>query len=260
MPRSTNSKVTRARHHKILKLAKGYFGSKHTLYRTAHEQVMRSLRYQFRDRKQRKRNFRKLWITRINAACRLNGISYSLFITGLKREKIELNRKVLAELAVSDPNAFKDLVAVAKKGVKKQLPAEFGQLEKELPAYLNPQDFGTAKNAKASKKAESKPAAEKKAAPAKATATKTVAEKKETVKKEAPAKTTAAKKATTAAKPAAGKKSAAPKATTTKASAKPAAEKKAAAPKTSSAKKATTTAKPASEKKSAAKKVVKETK
>ena len=188
MPRSTNSKVTRARHHKILKLAKGYFGSKHTLYRTAHEQVMRSLRYQFRDRKQRKRNFRKLWITRINAACRLNGISYSLFITGLKREKIELNRKVLAELAVSDPNAFKDLVAVAKKGVKKQLPAEFGQLEKELPAYLNPQDFGTAKNAKASQKAEAKPAAEKKAAPAKATATKTVAEKKETVKKEAPAK------------------------------------------------------------------------
>ena len=210
MPRSTNSKVTRARHHKILKLAKGYFGSKHALYRTAHEQVMRSLRYQFRDRKQRKRNFRKLWITRINAACRLNGISYSLFITGLKREKIELNRKVLAELAVSDPNAFKDLVAVAKKGVKKQLPAEFGQLEKELPAYLNPQDFGTAKNAKASQKAEAKPAAQKKSAPAKATTIKAPA-KPAAEKKSAAPKSSAAKKTTTAAKPASEKKPAAKK-------------------------------------------------
>lgn len=119
MARVKNSKTTKARRNKVLKLAKGYFGSKHALYKTAHEQVMRSLRYQFRDRKQRKREFRKLWITRINAACALNDLKYSKFVHGLELAKIEINRKVLAELANSDEKAFKELCDKAKKALAK---------------------------------------------------------------------------------------------------------------------------------------------
>ncbi|WP_124726966.1 50S ribosomal protein L20 [Staphylospora marina] len=106
--------VTRRRRKKILKLAKGYFGSKHRLFRTAKQQVMKSLMYAYRDRRQRKRDFRKLWIARINAAARINGMSYSRFMHGLKRAGVDINRKMLAELAVTDAKAFADLVSVAK--------------------------------------------------------------------------------------------------------------------------------------------------
>lgn len=114
MARVKGSVATRARRKKVLDRAEGYFGSKHRLYKTAHEQVMHSDRYAYRDRKQTKRNFRKLWITRINAACRLNEISYSRFIDGLNKAKVEINRKMLSELAIEDPKAFADLVKIAK--------------------------------------------------------------------------------------------------------------------------------------------------
>jgi len=115
MPRVKNSVTTRKRRKKILKLAKGYFGSKSKLFRVANQQVMKSLSYAYRDRKVRKRDFRRLWIARINAATRNNGLSYSKFMNGLKKAGIEVNRKMLAELAVSDPNAFKRMVEVAQK-------------------------------------------------------------------------------------------------------------------------------------------------
>ena len=100
---------------KVLKLAKGYFGSKSKQYRTASEQVRRSLRYAYMGRKMRKRAFRSLWIARINAAARLNGMSYSTFINGLKKKNIEVNRKMLADLAVADAAAFAQLVEIAKE-------------------------------------------------------------------------------------------------------------------------------------------------
>ena len=106
MPRVKGGVVSRKRRKRVLKLAKGYFGSKHTLYKTANEQVMKSLQYAYRDRRQKKRDFRKLWITRINAAARLNGLSYSQLMHGLKLAEIEVNRKMLADLAVRDPEAF----------------------------------------------------------------------------------------------------------------------------------------------------------
>ena len=105
---------TRKRHKKILKLAKGYRGAKSKLFRTANQAVMKSLSYAYRDRKQKKRNFRQLWIARINAAARMNGISYSKFMNGLKTNGIEINRKMLAEIAVSDPAAFAKLVEKVK--------------------------------------------------------------------------------------------------------------------------------------------------
>ncbi|KFZ41371.1 MULTISPECIES: 50S ribosomal protein L20 [Thermoactinomyces] len=114
MARVKGGTVTRARRKKVLKLARGYFGSKHALFRTAKQQVMKSLMYAYRDRRQRKRDFRKLWITRINAAARMNGISYNKFIHGLKVAGVDINRKVLAELAVTDQKAFAELVNVAK--------------------------------------------------------------------------------------------------------------------------------------------------
>ena len=100
---------------KVLKLAKGYFGTRSKQYRTASEQVRRSLRYAYTGRKLRKRDFRRLWITRINAAARMNGISYSVLINGLKKQNIEVNRKMLAELAVNDMEAFAQLVKIAKE-------------------------------------------------------------------------------------------------------------------------------------------------
>ena len=100
---------------KVLKLAKGYWGAKSKQYRTASEQVRRSLRYAYEGRKMRKRDFRRLWIVRINAACRLNGMSYSTFINGLKKKNIEVNRKMLADLAVNDAAAFAQLVEIAKQ-------------------------------------------------------------------------------------------------------------------------------------------------
>ena len=114
MTRVKGGTVARARRKKVLKSAKGYFGSKHRLYKTAHEQVMHSGQYAFRDRRQNKRNFRKLWITRINAACRENEISYSKFINGLSKAGVTINRKMLSELASDNKEAFADLVAIAK--------------------------------------------------------------------------------------------------------------------------------------------------
>ncbi|WP_394233178.1 50S ribosomal protein L20 [Niallia oryzisoli] len=119
MPRVKGGTVTRKRRKKVLKLAKGYFGSKHTLYKVANQQVMKSLQYAYRDRRQKKRDFRKLWIARINAAARINGLSYSRLMHGLKLAGIEVNRKMLAELAVSDANAFAELASVAKANLSK---------------------------------------------------------------------------------------------------------------------------------------------
>lgn len=119
MPRVKGGTVTRKRRKRVLKLAKGYYGSKHTLYKVANQQVMKSLLYAFRDRRQKKRDFRKLWITRINAAARMNGLSYSRLMHGLKLAGIEVNRKMLAELAVSDANAFTELANVAKQQYNK---------------------------------------------------------------------------------------------------------------------------------------------
>ena len=116
MARVKNGAVTKARHKKVLKQAKGYFGSKHRLYKTAKEQLMHSGQYAFRDRRQKKREFRRLWIVRINAACRENEISYSRFIEGLNKAGVEINRKMLSEIAINDPKAFAELVKTAKAG------------------------------------------------------------------------------------------------------------------------------------------------
>lgn len=117
MPRVKSSVVSRNRHKKILKLAKGYRGAKSKLFRVANQQVLKSLAYAYRDRKTKKRNFRKLWIARINAAARMNGLSYNRFIQGLKLAGVEVNRKMLADLAVSDGQAFAQLVVVAKNSL-----------------------------------------------------------------------------------------------------------------------------------------------
>lgn len=118
MPRVKNGTIHRARRKKVLKQAKGYFGSKHRLYKTAKEQVMHSLAYAYRDRRQKKRDFRKLWITRINAACRMNDMSYSRFINGLSKAGVEVNRKMLSEIAIANPAAFTELTVVAKAALE----------------------------------------------------------------------------------------------------------------------------------------------
>lgn len=115
MSRVKGGTVTRQRRKKTLKLAKGYYGDKSKKYRVANQQVMKSGNYAYRDRKAKKRDFRKLWITRINAAARMNGMSYSTFISGLKKNGVEVNRKVLADIAVHDADAFAELVALAKQ-------------------------------------------------------------------------------------------------------------------------------------------------
>src|SRR5690554_6395919 len=119
MPRTKGGIVSRRRRKRILKLAKGYFGSKRTLYKTANEQVMKSLSYAYRDRRRRKRDFRKLWIQRINAGARLNGLTYSTLMHGLKQANIEINRKMLADIAVNDASGFKNLCETAKKQLAK---------------------------------------------------------------------------------------------------------------------------------------------
>ena len=123
MPRVKNSVVTRKRRKKILKLAKGYFGSKRTLYRTANEQVMRALNYAYIGRKQRKRDFRKLWIQRINAAAKLNGFKYSKLIHGLSLAGIEINRKMLADIAMNDAETFTELVNIARNAINGNVAA-----------------------------------------------------------------------------------------------------------------------------------------
>ena len=123
MARVKGGTIHRARRKKVMDRAKGYFGSKHRLYKSAKEQVMHSGKYAYRDRRQKKRDFRKLWITRINAACRMNDISYSKFINGLNKAGVVINRKMLAEIAIDSPETFANLVSIAKdalneKGVK----------------------------------------------------------------------------------------------------------------------------------------------
>ena len=115
MPRATNNVAARARHHKLLKQADGYYGAKSRLYRIAKEAVERGLNYAYRDRRARKRDFRKLWIMRINAAARVHGMSYSAFIAGLKQNQIDINRKVLAEMAVNDADGFRQLAETVKQ-------------------------------------------------------------------------------------------------------------------------------------------------
>ena len=117
MTRVKRSVRARARHRKILKLAKGYFGHKSKLFKVANQQVMKSLSYAYRDRKAKKRDFRRLWITRINAAARINGLSYSKFMNGLSKANILLDRKVLADIAVNDPAAFTSLCSQAKSAL-----------------------------------------------------------------------------------------------------------------------------------------------
>ena len=164
MPRVKGGTIHAARRKKVLNEAKGYFGSKHRLYRTAKEQVMHSLSYAYRDRRQKKRDFRKLWITRINAACRQNDISYSKFINGLAKAGVEVNRKMLSEVAIADPKAFTNLVNTAKatlegktgevKETKKETKEEtkdFSKLTvaelKELAKKANIEGFSSMKKA-----------------------------------------------------------------------------------------------------------------
>ena len=111
--------MTRKRRKKTLKLAKGYFGAKSKLFRTAKEAVMKSGQYAYIGRKQKKRDFRRLWITRISAACKMNDINYSTFMNGLKKAGIEMNRKILSEIAIADPAAFTSIVETAKKALGK---------------------------------------------------------------------------------------------------------------------------------------------
>ena len=149
MARVKNGAVTKARHKKVLKAAKGYFGSKHRLYKSAKEQLMHSGQYAFRDRKQKKRDFRKLWITRINAACRMNEISYSRFIEGLNKAGVDVNRKMLSEIAINDPKAFSDLVKVAKDG-------KAGKIKRAEEVSGKEVTIGTEKAAKTTAKKETK--------------------------------------------------------------------------------------------------------
>ena len=176
MTRVKNSVVTKKRHKKVLKAAKGYFGSKHRLYKTAKEQLMHSGQYAFRDRKQKKRDFRKLWITRINAACRENEISYSRFIEGLTKAGVEVNRKMLSEIAINDAASFAEIVKTAKAGLEGKVKA---QAVKEVK---NEVVKAAAKEVKAEKKATKKTEKEE------------VKEEKKTTKKVAKKEATAEKK------------------------------------------------------------------
>ena len=115
MARVKTARTTRARHKKVLKQAKGYYGAKHYRYRMAKQAVMKSGMYAYIGRKDKKSNFRKLWIARINAAARMNGLTYSKLIAGLKKANVTVNRKMLSEIAISDPKAFTEIAEIAKK-------------------------------------------------------------------------------------------------------------------------------------------------
>ena len=132
MTRVRNGVVTKQRHKKILKEARGYFGSKHREFKSAKEQLMHAGQYAYRDRRQKKREFRKLWIVRINAACRENEISYSRFIEGLNKAGLDINRKMLSEIAINDPKAFSELVKVAKSGKVKETKVEVKETKTEV--------------------------------------------------------------------------------------------------------------------------------
>ena len=155
MTRVKGGTVARARRKKVLKEAKGYFGSKHRLYKTAHEQLMHSGQYAFRDRRQNKRNFRKLWITRINAACRENEISYSRFIEGLNKAGIEINRKMLSEIAINDSASFTEMVKIAKdalNGKKYEPKAVETKAEKKSEEKVEVKEKKTTEKKKTTKK------------------------------------------------------------------------------------------------------------
>ena len=184
MARVRNGAVTKARHKKVLKAAKGYFGSKHRLYKTPKEQLMHSGQYAFRDRKQKKRDFRKLWIARINAACRANNISYSRFIEGLTKAGVEVNRKMLSEIAINDEKAFAELVKVALDGKAGKITKQEVKAEKKEATVV-----------KAAKKEETKEVKEEKAEK-KPAAKKTTTKKEETKEEKPAAKKTAAKTTT----------------------------------------------------------------
>jgi len=191
MTRVKGGSVARARRKKILKQAKGYFGSKHRLFKTAKEQVMHSGVYAYRDRKQNKRNFRKLWIIRINAACRENEISYSKFINGLTKAGVVINRKMLSEIAIDSPETFTNFVNIAKDALEGiEYKPKAVKLDKAETKAEPKEEKAPVKKATTAKKA----AVAKKPAEVKE---ETTAKKTETVKK-----TTATKKATTEAKPA----------------------------------------------------------
>ena len=142
MARVKGGTVSKTRRRKVLKQAKGYFGSKHRLYKTAQEQVFHSGAYAYRDRRAKKRDFRKLWITRINAACRENEISYSKFINGLNIAGVTINRKMLSELAIDNKEAFKDLVTIAKDALKSGKKVEVKEEKKsETKVEKNENDY-----------------------------------------------------------------------------------------------------------------------
>ena len=199
MTRVKGGTVARARRKKILKQAKGFFGSKHRLWKTAQEQLMHSGMYAYRDRKQNKRNFRKLWITRINAACRENEISYSKFINGLSKAGLLINRKMLSELAIDNAAAFTDLVEISKSALdgktyqpkvakkaeveKKETVKKPTAKEKEVEETLEEEKTPALKKETVKKTAVKKPTVKKETV------------KKPTVKKETVKKTTV-KKAT----------------------------------------------------------------
>ena len=180
MPRVKGGTTARARRKKILKLAKGYVGSRSLLYRTAHEQVMKSLAYAYRDRKQRKREFRKLWISRINAAAKLNGFKYSKLIHGLLLANVKVNRKMLSEIAIHAPEDFAQYVAIAKDAIN-------GTLPKPAKVNIKASEVKEAPKAKVIETVEKVDAPVKKAAPKK-----TVAKE---VEGDAPVKKAAPKKA-----------------------------------------------------------------
>ena len=150
MARVKGGNVAKNRRRKVLKQAKGYFGSKHRLFKTAQEQTFHSGAYAYRDRKQNKRNFRKLWITRINAACRENEISYSRFIDGLSKAGIEINRKMLSEVAIDNPKYFTELVKIAKDALNGKMPAK-AEVKEEAKIEEKAEKKTTAKKATAKK-------------------------------------------------------------------------------------------------------------
>ena len=171
MTRVKGGVVSKNRRRKVLKAAKGYFGSKHRLYKTAQEQTFHSGAYAYRDRKQNKRNFRKLWITRINAACRENEISYSKFINGLAKANIEINRKMLSEIAIDNPTYFAELVKISKDALDgKVIKTAKAEVKKEEKVEVK-EEATTEKKAKAPKTT------------AKTTEKKTTTTKKTTTKK-----------------------------------------------------------------------------
>ena len=132
MARVKGGNIHKQRRVKVLKLAKGYFGSKHKLYKSAKEQVMHSLKYAYRDRRQNKREMRKLWITRINAACRNNEISYSKFINGLNKAEITINRKMLSEIAINDEAAFANLVKISKDALNGKITKKVEKVDTKI--------------------------------------------------------------------------------------------------------------------------------